>query len=118
MLIKSSTLIFGVGIDSLLLFIIYFLGILIIFRYSKKNRPEDIMGKILEENYSAYSLTQTNIKFIIAGIIIVFTAIELAKVAKSTGRDNRMGNHFYGNYHAGNYNFLAGIGHFDSSNQN
>jgi len=96
MLIESSTLIFGVGIDSLLLFIIYFLGILIIFRYSKKNRPEDIMGKILEENYSAYSLTQTNIKFIIAGIIIVFTAIKLAKVANHLAEITGWGTTFMG----------------------
>ena len=95
MLIKSSTLIFGVGIDSFLLFIIYFLGILIIFRYSKKNRPEDIMGRP-EENYSAYSLTQTNIKFIIAGTIIVFTAMELAKVANLLAEITGWGTTFMG----------------------
>ena len=95
MLIKSSTLIFGVGIDSLFIFIIYFLGMLLIFRYSKKNRPKDIMENP-EENYSAYSLIQTNIKFIVAGIIIVFTAMELAKIANHLAEITGWGSTFMG----------------------
>ena len=95
MLIKSPTLIFGVGIDSLFIFIIYFLGMLLIFRYSKKNRPKDIMENP-EENYSAYSLIQTNIKFIVAGIIIVFTAMELAKIANHLAEITGWGSTFMG----------------------
>ncbi|MEA1940063.1 MAG: sodium:calcium antiporter [Candidatus Caldatribacteriota bacterium] len=94
-LIKFSTLIFGVGIDSLILIILYFLGILIIFRYSKKNRPDEILG-ISQANYSAYSLAITNIKFFIAGIIIIFTAIELAKVANELAELTGWGTTFMG----------------------
>jgi len=95
MLIKSSTLIFGVGIDSLFIFILYFLGMLLIFRYSKKNRPKNIIENP-EENYSTYSLTQTNIKFIVAGIIIVFTAMELAKIANHLAEITGWGSTFMG----------------------
>ncbi|MBA7589617.1 hypothetical protein ES708_31704 [subsurface metagenome] len=80
MLIKSSLLFVGVGIDSLTLIILYFLGIVVIFKYSKKTKPHDVLGTP-EENYSAYSLPLTNIKFLIAAIIIIFTAMKLAQIA-------------------------------------
>jgi len=95
MLFKTSTLLFGVGLDSLLLFIIYFLGIFIIFRYSKKNNPKDVMG-MPEENYSNYSLLHVNIKFIIAGTVIVFTAIHLAKIANQLAEITGWGSTFMG----------------------
>jgi len=95
MLIKPSIIIFGVGIDSLTLIILYFLGIILIFRYSKKNRPDKALG-ISEENYSTYSLPLTNIKFLIASIIIIFTAIELAKVANNLAELTGWGTTFMG----------------------
>lgn len=78
-LIKPTLMLLGVGIDSLILIILYFLGIIVIFKYSKKNKPEDVLG-LPEGNYAAYSLLHTNIKFLIAAIIIIFTAIKLAQV--------------------------------------
>jgi len=55
MLIKPPFLLAGVGIDSLLLIILYFLGILVIFKYSKRNKPDDVLG-VPEKNYATYSL--------------------------------------------------------------
>lgn len=96
MIIRSSTMIFGVvGIGSLILFIIYFLGILIVFRYSKKNRPKNLTNK-LEEQYSSHSLTQTNIKFVLAGTIIVLTSMEIAKIANQLAELTGWGTTFMG----------------------
>ncbi|MBE3091554.1 MAG: hypothetical protein IMZ42_04460 [Candidatus Atribacteria bacterium] len=44
MLLKPSFLFMGVGIDSLILIILYFLGIVVIFKYSKKTKPDDVLG--------------------------------------------------------------------------
>ncbi|PIU25223.1 MAG: hypothetical protein COZ07_06680 [Candidatus Infernicultor aquiphilus] len=82
MLLKPSFLLVGVGIDSLILIILYFLGIVVIFKYSKKTKPDDVLG-VPEKNYTAYSLPLTNIKFLIAAIIIIFTAMKLAQVSNS-----------------------------------
>jgi len=68
---------------------------LLVFRYSKKNRSKGIIG-IPEENYSTHSLIHANIKFIIAGIIIVFTAIELAKIADHLAEITGWGSTFMG----------------------
>jgi cation:H+ antiporter len=95
MLIKSSLLFAGVGIDSLTLIILYFLGIVVIFKYSKKTNPHDVLGTP-EENYSAYSLPLTNIKFLIAAIIIIFTAMKLAQVANSLADLTGWGTTFMG----------------------
>ena len=78
-LTKPTLMLVGIGIDSLILIVLYFLGIIVIFKYSKKNKPEDVLG-LPEGNYAAYSLLHTNIKFLIAAIIIIFTAIKLAQV--------------------------------------
>ncbi|HCL90595.1 MAG TPA: hypothetical protein DHW70_04670, partial [Candidatus Atribacteria bacterium] len=95
MLIKSSLLFAGVGIDSLILIILYFLGIIVIFKYSKKSKPDDVLG-VPEENYAAYSLPLTNVKFSIAAIIIIFTAIKLAKVCNSLAEITGWGTTFMG----------------------
>ena len=81
-LIKPTLMLVGIGIDSLILIVLYFLGIIVIFKYSKKNKPEDVLG-LPKGNYAAYSLLHTNIKFLIAAIIIIFTAIKLAQVTNS-----------------------------------
>lgn len=94
-LIKPSLMFAGVGIDSLILIILYFLGIMVIFKYSKKNRPDDVLG-IPEENYAAYSLPITNVKFLITAIIIIFTAIKLAQVANSLAELTGWGTTFMG----------------------
>ena len=95
MLLKSSFLFLGVGIDSLILIILYFLGIVFIFKYSKKTKPADILG-VPEENYAAYSLPLTNIKFLIAAIIIIFTAMKLAQIANSLADLTGWGTTFMG----------------------
>jgi len=95
MLIKPSLMFLGVGIDSLILIILYFLGIMLIFKHSKKDRPDDVLG-IPEENYAAYSLPLTYVKFLIAAIIIIFTAIKLAKVANSLAEFTGWGTTFMG----------------------
>ena len=95
MLLKPSFLLAGVGVDSLILIILYFLGILVIFKYSKRNKPEDVLG-VPEENYIAHSLPLTNIKFLIAAIIIIFAAMELAKVANSLADLTGWGTTFMG----------------------
>lgn len=95
MLIKSSLLFVGVGIDSLILIILYFLGIVVIFKYSKKTKPGDALG-VPEENYTAYSLPLTNIKFLIAAIIILFTALKLTQVANSLADLTGWGTTFVG----------------------
>ncbi len=94
-LIKPSLMLIGVGIDSLILIILYFLGIMVIFKYSKKNKPDDILG-IPKENYTTYSLPLTNIKFLITAIIIIFTAIKLAKVCNSLADLTGWGTTFVG----------------------
>ena len=94
-LIKPSLMFLGVGIDSLILIILYFLGIMLIFKYSKKNRPDDVLGTP-EENYAVYSLSLTYVKFLIAAIIIIFTAIKLAKVANSLAELTGWGTTFMG----------------------
>ncbi len=95
MLLKPSFLFVGVGIDSLILIILYFLGIVVIFKYSKKTKPDDVLG-VPEENYTAYSLPLTNIKFLIAAIIIIFTAMKLAQVANSLADLTGWGTTFMG----------------------
>jgi cation:H+ antiporter len=95
MLLKPSFLFVGVGIDSLILIILYFLGIVVIFKYSKKSKPDDVLG-VPEENYAAYSLPLTNIKFLIAAIIIIFTAMKLAHVANSLADLTGWGTTFMG----------------------
>ncbi|HAJ32784.1 MAG TPA: sodium:proton exchanger [Candidatus Atribacteria bacterium] len=95
MLLKPSFLLAGIGIDSLILIILYFLGILVIFKYSKRNKPDDVLG-IPEENYTAYSLPLTNIKFLIAAIIIIFAAMKLAQVANSLANLTGWGTTFMG----------------------
>ena len=95
MLLKPSFLFVGVGIDSLILVTLYFLGIIVIFKYSKKNKPEDVLG-LPKGNYAAYSLLHTNIKFLIAAIIIIFTAIKLAQVTNSLADLTGWGTTFMG----------------------
>lgn len=95
MLIKSSLLFVGVGIDSLTLIILYFLGIIVIFKYSKKTQPDKVLG-VPEENYTVYSLPLTNIKFLIVAIIIIFTAMKLAQVANSLADLTGWGTTFMG----------------------
>jgi len=95
MLLKPSFLFVGVGIDSLILIILYFLGIVVIFKYSKKTKPDDVL-RVPEENYAAYSLPLTNIKFLIAAIIIIFTAMKLAQVANSLADLTGWGTTFMG----------------------
>jgi cation:H+ antiporter len=95
MLLKPSFLLVGVGIDSLILIILYFLGIIVIFKYSKKTKPYDVLGAS-EENYTAYSLPLTNIKFLIAAIVIIFTAMKLAKIANSLADLTGWGTTFMG----------------------
>lgn len=94
-LIKPTLMLVGVGIDSLILIILYFLGIIVIFKYSKKNKPDNVLG-VPEENYAAYSLPLTNIKFSIAAVIIIFTAIKLAKVCNSLADLTGWGTTFMG----------------------
>jgi len=94
-LIKPTLMLVGVGIDSLILIILYFSGIVVIFKYSKKNKPDDVLG-VPEENYAAYSLPLTNIKFSIAAVIIIFTAIKLAKVCNSLADLTGWGTTFMG----------------------
>jgi cation:H+ antiporter len=95
MLLKSSFLLVGVGIDSLILIILYFAGIIVIFKYSKKTKPADVLG-IPEKNYAAYSLSLTNIKFLVAAIIIIFTAIKLAQISNSLADLTGWGTTFMG----------------------
>ena len=95
MLLRPSFLFVGVGIDSLILVTLYFLGIIVIFKYSKKNKPEDVLG-LPKGNYAAYSLLHTNIKFLIAAIIIIFTAIKLAQVTNSLADLTGWGTTFMG----------------------
>jgi len=95
MLLKPSFLFAGVGIDSLILVTLYFLGIIVIFKYSKKNKPEDVLG-LPKGNYAAYSLLHTNIKFLIAAIIIIFTAMKLAQVTNSLADLTGWGTTFMG----------------------
>jgi len=95
MLLKSSFLLAGVGIDSLILIILYFSGIVVIFKYSKKTKPDDVLG-VPEENYTAYSLPLTNIKFLIAAIIIIVTAMKLAQVTNSLADLTGWGTTFMG----------------------
>ena len=95
MLLKPSFLFVGVGIDSLILIILYFLGIVVIFKYSKKTKPDNVLG-VSEEKYTAYSLPLTNIKFLIAAIIIIFTAMKLARVANSLADLTGWGTTFMG----------------------
>ena len=95
MLLKPSFLLVGVGIDSLILIILYFLGIVVIFKYSKKTKPDDVLG-VPEKNYTAYSLPLTNIKFLIAAIIIIFTAMKLAQVSNSLADLTGWGTTFMG----------------------
>jgi len=94
-LTKPTLMLVGIGIDSLILIVLYFLGIIVIFKYSKKNKPEDVLG-LPEGNYAAYSLLHTNIKFLIAAIIIIFTAIKLAQVANSLADLTGWGTTFMG----------------------
>lgn len=94
-LIKPTLMLVGIGIDSLILIVLYFLGIIVIFKYSKKNKPEDVLG-LPEGNYAAYSLLHTNIKFLIAAIIIIFTAIKLAQVTNSLADLTGWGTTFMG----------------------
>ena len=94
-LLKPPFLFAGVGIDSLILVTLYFLGIIVIFKYSKKNKPEDVLG-LPKGNYAAYSLLHTNIKFLIAAIIIIFTAIKLAQVTNSLADLTGWGTTFMG----------------------
>lgn len=95
MLVKSSLLFVGVGIDSLTLIILYFLGIIVIFKYSKKTQPDKVLG-VPKENYTVYSLPLTNIKFLIVAIIIIFTAMKLAQIANSLADLTGWGTTFMG----------------------
>jgi len=95
MLLKSSFLFLGVGIDSLILIILYFLGIVVIFKHSKKTKPDDVL-RVSEKNYTAYSLPLTNIKFLIAAIVIIFTAMKLAQIANSLADLTGWGTTFMG----------------------
>jgi len=95
MLLKPSFLFVGVGIDSLILIILYFLGIVVIFKYSKKTKPNDVLG-VSEENYTAYSLPLTNIKFLIAATIIIFTAMKLVRIANNLADLTGWGTTFMG----------------------
>ena len=95
MLLKPSFLFVGVGIDSLILIILYFLGIVVIFKYSKKTKPDNVLG-VSEEKYTAYSLPLTNIKFLIAATIIIFTAMKLARIANNLADLTGWGTTFMG----------------------
>jgi len=94
-LLKQSFMIVGVGIDSIILITLYFLGIMVIFKYSKKNKPSEVLG-IPEGNYTTYSLPMTYIKFLITAIIIIFTAVSLAKIANSLADLTGWGTTFMG----------------------
>ncbi|MFW6029105.1 MAG: sodium:calcium antiporter [Halanaerobiales bacterium] len=80
----------GVGLDSVLLILIYVLGMRLIFRYDKKN-PLD--QKVIEEEeiIKKIPLKKAIIGFLLSAIVIVFAGIRLSvtgdQIATMTGID-------------------------------
>ncbi|MFW6270570.1 MAG: sodium:calcium antiporter [Bacillota bacterium] len=82
--------IFNIGLDSILIVIIYFIGTRLIFRYENKN-PLDPVEQRLQNRKKDTSLKKAAIVFTITSIIIIFAGVKLTitgdKIATVTGID-------------------------------
>lgn len=73
--------IFGIGIDSIVLLLSYLGGMILIFKYDKKN-PLDKKHKVKKEKIHKYSYKTALIGFAAAAVVILFSGICLTTTAE------------------------------------
>lgn len=93
-LLQLQANIFGIGLDSITILVVFIFGMRLLIRYDKK---EGVQEEI-EENYSAKSLKVSIVIFLVSGILIVtsgrFLAISADEIAQVTG----LGGTFVGSF--------------------
>ncbi|SHJ79742.1 cation:H+ antiporter [Anaerobranca californiensis DSM 14826] len=93
-IIKMNIAIFGIGLDTLILLLVYLAGIRLILRYNKRHNLEEENG----EGYPDIPLQKGIIGFIISGIIIVFSGRMLANTGNEIAQITGLGSSFVGSF--------------------
>lgn len=93
-LIKLDFSLLGIGVDTIILLLVYLGGIRLILRYNRKNNDEEVE----EENYKNTTLRKAITGFVISGVIIVFSGRVLANSGNEIAEITGLGGSFVGSF--------------------
>ncbi|QNO15134.1 sodium:calcium antiporter [Alkalicella caledoniensis] len=99
-LAKINLSIFGVGIDSIILVLVYLVGVRLLLRYNKRESLEEQkeQDEQQEESYTNTTLFHGVRGFVVSGIIIVFAGRTLANTGNQIGELTGLGGSFVGSF--------------------